>query len=139
MPGGHLPIIGPKKCPREWEPLGSLITVFYGHGVLRSQLLCAYCNRPLWDLETGAPQHIWCKHHMHHQPRGFASFSGAPQHIWCAYDILHQPRGFASCPQMDPAARRFSLSHDNDTPVNTHGSLELDNTSNVDAIHQNIL
>ena len=116
MPGGHLPIIGPKKCPREWEPLGSLITVFYGHGVLRSQLLCAYCNRPLWDLETGAPQHIWC-----------------------AYDILHQPRGFASCPQMEPAARRFSLSHDNDTPVNTHGSLELDSTSNVEAIHQNIL
>ena len=43
--------------------------------------------------ETGAPQHIQYRHHMQHQPRGFASLSGAPQHIWYAYDICTSPAG----------------------------------------------
>ena len=107
MPGGHLPIMGPKKGSREWESLGSLVTLIHGHGVLRSQLLCAYCNRPLWDLETGAPQHIWCTRHMHHQPRGFDSFSGAPQHIWCAYDICTSPAGSPPVPRWNPPPAAF--------------------------------
>ena len=45
------------------------------------------------ELESGAPQHIWYRHHMQHQPRGFASLSGAPQHIWYAYEVCTSPAG----------------------------------------------
>ena len=111
---------GPKRCSREWGSLGCLITLLYGHGALRSSLSCAYCKRPSWDLETRAPQHVWCPCHMKHQPRGFASYVGAPQHIWCPYDRLHQPRGFASCLKSKLAAAAWIYTHP-DLRLRNHG------------------
>ena len=58
---------------------------------------------PHWNRETGTPQHIWCMHHMKHQPRGFASHDvGAPRRIWCPYDTPHQLCGFDSCFETPP-------------------------------------